>query len=85
MVGTLFVLNTETTIGTVDIIVNDPSEWLVLPVDSEKRICNSFDVCLCPFYECLFTRVVMWLPLSKFEVVFVKHLKIVPSQIHLRS
>lgn len=47
----------EASIRVDDIIVGDPSEWLVLSVLGEKRICSSFDNCMVSFHECLFTRI----------------------------
>lgn len=44
-------------LSDADITVGDPSEWLVLLVLMEKRIFNSFDKCVVPFYEWLFTRI----------------------------
>lgn len=84
--GSLSILNTEVTIDVVDITVDDPLVWLVLPVGLEKGACNSFDYCLVSVYECLFTWIgLQQLPFSNFEVVVLKHLKISPSQLHLGS
>lgn len=76
------ILSTKTNIGTTDIVVSDPPDWLIVHVDSQKRICNSFDEWSVSFYECLFTLVGLQLPLSEFEVAILKHLKVSPSQIH---
>lgn len=51
------ILSIKMLIDTNNIVVNDPSDWLVLPMDLEKSICNSFDRCSVPFYEYLFTRI----------------------------
>lgn len=52
---------------------------------SEKRICSSFEDCMIEFYECLFTRIGLWLPFSDFEVVILNYLQVAPSQLHLGS
>ena len=55
-------LSTKVALGDANIMVGDPSEWSVLPVLGEKRICKSFDDCMVPFYECLFTGIRLRLP-----------------------
>lgn len=72
-------MNTGTDIIVVDITINDPLYWLVVSVGLEKRICNSFDDYLVPLYECMFSRIGLWLPLFDFEVVVIKHLKVSSS------
>lgn len=42
VVGTSFLLNTDEAIEKDNIIVGDPSDWLILPVDLEERIYISF-------------------------------------------
>lgn len=56
-------------IDATNIVVGDPLNWSVLQVDSGKRICNPFDGCPVPFYECMFTRIGLWMPLFEFDVV----------------
>lgn len=77
----------ESILSDVEIMVGDPTEWSVLPMLGEKRICSSFDDCMIPFSECLFTRIGLRLPFypSKFEVFFLKNLKVVRSQLYLGS
>lgn len=53
--GTSSILNTEAAIDAACIVVGDPLECLVLPRGPEKMISSSFDDCMIPFYECLFT------------------------------
>lgn len=76
--GTLLALNTEAAINASDIVVGNPLEWLAFLVESEKRICSSFD-------ECLFIRIGLRSPFSNFELVALKHLKATPSQLLLGS
>lgn len=48
-----------------------------------KRLCSSFDGCLVPFHEFLFSRLRFRLPFNDFEVEVLNHLRITPSQLHL--
>lgn len=77
--STLSIMNTGTDIIFIDITTSDPLYWSVLYVGLEKIICNSFDDYLVPLYECMFSRIRLWLPLSDFEVVVIKHLKVSSS------
>lgn len=74
---TLFVLSTEATIDAARIVVRNSLEWSILLVGSKKRICSSFKDCMISLYECLFTRIELWLPFSDFEVVVLNHLKVI--------
>lgn len=71
--GTSSSMSTKAIMNAVGIMVGDPLEWLALLVSWEKGICSSFDDCVVPFYECLFTRIGLWLPFFKFEVVVLKY------------
>lgn len=62
--------------------VGSPLDWVLVPVDSNKRIYSSFDGCFIPFYECLFTQLNFRLPFNGFEVGVLKHMKITPSELH---
>lgn len=53
---------------------------LVLMCKFGEKICNTFGGYSVPFYECLFTRVILRLSLSKFKVEVLKYLKIALSQ-----
>lgn len=66
-------------------MVGCPYNWLILLVDSEKRVRNPFDGCSVLLYECLFTMIGLWLPLSEFEVAVLKYLKVASSQIQFGS
>lgn len=83
--GTTSVLSTEATIDTYRIVVANSLEWLALLVELKKRRCISFNNCMVPFYECLFTRIWLWVPFSGFELFILKPLKVSPSQLRLRS
>lgn len=71
--GTSSVLSIEVFIYATGIMVDDPLEWLALPVESKKRMCNSFNNCMITFYECLYTRIWLQVPFSDFEVAILKH------------
>lgn len=77
--------NTKATIDVANIMVGDPLDWPVHHVGSKNGICSSFDECLVPFYEFLFTQIGLQLSFSDFEVVVLKHLKVNPSQLHLEA
>lgn len=51
----------------------------------EKRICNSFDDYVGLLYECLFTRIGLQPPFSKFRVDVLNHLKVASSLLHLEA
>lgn len=84
VVGIVFFLNIKEEIEVIGIMVGDPCDWSVLKMFLEKMMYSSFDECRVPFYETLFTRIGLWLPFSNLNVVVLKHLKISPSQLHLR-
>lgn len=79
MVGTLTVLSTKATTDVVGIMVGDPLDWSIFSVGPGERICKSFDDYLISFYECMLTRIGLWVPLSNFKVASMKHLKVSPS------
>lgn len=85
MAGTPSIMNSEATIEVLGIVVGDPQDWSVLLVCLKKKICNSFDDCIIPLYEFLFTNIGLWLSFSDFEVSILKHLKVSLSLLHLRS
>lgn len=66
-----------------NIMVNIHLELSVHLVPKAKRICSSFDKYMDSFYEFSLTRVGLWIPLSKFEVPMLKHVKVATS--HIRS
>lgn len=76
ILGSPSILSIKTTINATNIVVGCPSNWPVIPVDSGKRICRPFNGCLVPLIECLFSRICLWLPLSEFKVIVLKHLKV---------
>lgn len=74
--------NSEADLDNASILVNDPSEWSILPVPREKRICTSFYDSMIPRYECLFARIWLWLLFSKFGLAILINLKISPFHLH---
>lgn len=52
-------------------------------VDTSKRICNSFDGYLIPFYESVFSMLKFRIPFNEFKEWVLNHLQIAPSQLHL--
>lgn len=76
IVGSSSVMRSEIVIDDAVIMVGDPLEWLILLVGLKKRICSSFDDCMIPLYECLFTRIRLCLPYYSFKLVVLKHLKV---------
>lgn len=82
MLGTPSILSIVEAITSANIKVANPSSWSVFPVNLAERICNSFEECLVPLYEYLFTRLGICLPFLDFEVFVMDRLKVVPSQFH---
>lgn len=76
VVTTYSTLTTEAALRDADIMVGDPLEWLALVVSGEKMICNSFDDCMVPFHECLFTIVGLRLPFYELDVIVQKYLNV---------
>lgn len=56
MMGTLSFMSIGADIEVTGIVVNDPLEWLALPMIQEKRICSFFEECMVPLYEFMFTK-----------------------------
>lgn len=83
ILGTPFALNNHAITSVTKIKVYCLSNWFVLPMESGKRTCSNFEECSIPLYECLFTRINVWFPLSDFEVDMLRFLKIFPSQLYL--
>lgn len=75
----------EVGMDAIGIMVGDPLEWLTLPVGPKKRISSSFDNWVILHYKCLFIRIRLWLHLYDFNVFVLKHLKVSPSHLYLRS
>lgn len=50
-------VSTKVILRDYDIMFGDSLEWSVILVSGEKMIHSSFDDCMIPFYECMFTRV----------------------------
>lgn len=50
-------LDKPTIVREANIEVCSSSNWLVVPVETSKRICSNFEECSIPFYECLFTQI----------------------------
>lgn len=82
MVGTHSILSIVEAISNVDIMVGNSLDWLILLVCPEERICNSFEGCSVPVYECLFIRLGTCLPFFDFEVVVMDRLRVAPLQLH---
>lgn len=57
VICTIYFLRIGVAIDVACIMAGDPLEWLALPMGPKKRICNSFDDCAIPLYECVFTRI----------------------------
>lgn len=62
VVETPSTLNIVEAIAIIDIIVDNPSNWLILLVGSTERICNTLEGCLVPLNECIFTKLVYTFP-----------------------
>lgn len=43
------------------------SDWVVSHIGEGKIICNCYDGCTIPFYECLFTQLKFRLPFTSYE------------------
>lgn len=82
MLGTPSTLNIVMAITNVYIMVYNPLDWPILPVDLTETIYNSFEGCSVPLYVCLFIRLGACLPFSDFEVIVMNHLRVSPSQLH---
>lgn len=79
LVRTLPTLSIEAITNAANIVVGCSSEWSTLLVDLGKRMCNSVERRSILFYESLFTRINLWLPL------FDEALENCPSQIQSGS
>lgn len=80
--GTSYIFSDLEAISTVEIMVGHPSDWLVFLVEACKRICNTFENDSILFYEYLFTRINLWLPLSNLKLEDLKFPKVPPTQLH---
>lgn len=56
IIGNSSFLNTIEAIAQVDIIVDDSSNWAILPVGPDERVCSNFEGFSVPLYDCLFIR-----------------------------
>lgn len=82
IVVTPSVLNTTEGVTQANIIISDTSDWVIMPVCLDGKVCSSFDGCSVPMYEYLFTSLGMLLPFSDYEVAMMNHLKLAPSKLH---
>lgn len=85
VVGTTFVLSEAHKIKSFNQDVGPSSNWSFSHIESGQRICNPFNRCLVPFHKCLFYRLRFRLPLNKFKVGVLNHLRVFPSQLRLVS
>lgn len=53
IVRTRFVLNNVKAITQADITVDDSSNYMIMLVMSDERVCSSFEGCSVPLYKCL--------------------------------
>lgn len=56
---------------------------VALPIPTNKRIYSLFEGCYIPFYDCIFHKLGVWLPLAVFKIEVLEHLRISPFQLHL--
>lgn len=55
----------------------------MLTPNKDKRTCSEYDVCVIPFYDCLFYILRFHLSFNDFEVGVLNHLLITSSHMHL--
>lgn len=85
IVWTPSILNIVGDVTKAEITVDDPPDWVIIPIGPDERVCKSFEGCSVPLYECIFSMFEIRLSFSDFEMVVIDHLKIFPSQLHLED
>lgn len=54
-------------------------DWGIKIPSQDKRLCDKYNACVIPFYECDFSIMDLHLPFSSFEVDVLNHLVVAPS------
>lgn len=62
--------------------VGSSSDWKILVVHMDNRVCHAFKGYPVPFYSCIFYKLVVRLPLTTFEKGVLDHLRVPSSQLH---
>lgn len=78
VVETPSILEIFEVVTKLGIMVGNPSNLSIFLVGPEERICNYFEECSFPMYECLFTMLSVHLLFYYFKVDIMDHLKVVP-------
>lgn len=78
IVGTPSTLSTYKVVTHVDIIFSNSSNYTLLSIGPDKKVCGSFEVCSVPLYECLFTKLGVHITFFYFEVPVMNNLKVSP-------
>lgn len=56
--------------------------WTISMILVDKRVCNKFKWCSIPFYDYIFQKLDVRVPLTAFEEEVLDNLRIPPSQLH---
>lgn len=83
--GTISVFDSAVKVEETHIEMDPYSDWFVSHIDANNKICNSFDMCYVPFYECLFTQLRLRFPFSGLKQKFLNHLDTALYHLHLFS
>lgn len=68
--------------ATTTFKVGSPSDCKISRIPIDKRVCHEFKECYIPFYECIFEKLGVRLPLTTFENEVLYHLRIPPWKLH---
>lgn len=66
ILGTIYAINSLVVVSDVNYVVRSPLAFLVILVESGKRICNNFEDFFIPFYKSPFTWINIRLQLYEF-------------------
>lgn len=59
-----------------------PSLRQVLFLEEDKKLCSTYEGCVIPLHECLFSKICLTLPFNDFNVGFFNLGGVAPSQLH---
>lgn len=85
ILGTVSTFAYEGGLDHASIDVGYSSNLGVFPPNAHKRVCNQYHRCVIIFHKCLFSLIGFHLLFNDFEINFINHMMVAPSQLYLVS
>lgn len=79
---TAFVFTKPNSFDGVFAEVDLSSDWGIMIISEDGRVCDKYGVCIIPFYEFDFSITGLHLPFTTFEIEVLNHLVVAPLELH---